>query len=266
MNTISAHKYVSPRSRALTPDEAEVRRIAYALKIPTPEAMNAAANALAPLLDSAEAQDTQFVFMPVPSSTGSIEANRAFANEIAAVLRAGGIARPRRHVHVKTTVGRMHPVESSCARRRRGGAGLTVDEHAMIRVAGPLTATGTAYYFVDNVASTGATLEACRAALGFGDGVVWADQGLCPRTAPPREEPDTRTPPPISRTAKRWFTWGNNVKGSLAAGNFVRTAGNALVQYTNASFIGFIDTVPATMIEVTDHTLIDRFVPRICGR
>ena len=40
-----------------------------------------------------------------------------------------------------------------------------------------LTATGTAYYFIDNVATTGATLAACRAALGFGDGIVFADAG-----------------------------------------------------------------------------------------
>ena len=46
----------------------------------------------------------------------------------------------------------------------------------MIRVAGPLTATDTAYYFLDNMATTGATLAACRAALGFGDGIVWADE------------------------------------------------------------------------------------------
>ena len=47
----------------------------------------------------------------------------------------------------------------------------------MFRVHGPLTAIQTAYYFVDNVATSGATLDACRAALGFGDGIVWADAG-----------------------------------------------------------------------------------------
>ena len=76
-----------------------------------------------------------------------------------------------------TEVGRKHPVESSCVRRKRGLPGLRGDEHAMIRVSGPLTATGTAYYFVDNMATSGATLAACRAALGFGDGIVWADEG-----------------------------------------------------------------------------------------
>ena len=50
----------------------------------------------------------------------------------------------------------------------------------MIRIAGPLTATNTAYYFIDNVATTGSTLNACRAALGFGDAIVWADTGKHP--------------------------------------------------------------------------------------
>ena len=54
MNIITAHKYVSPRSRALTPEEVEVRRIAYGLKIPTAEACATAASDLAPLLDAAE--------------------------------------------------------------------------------------------------------------------------------------------------------------------------------------------------------------------
>ena len=177
MNTIAAHKYVSPRSRALTPEEVEVRRIAYGLKIPTAEACATAARDLAPLLDAAEAPETHIVLMPVPASTGRIDANRHFANELAAEIHR---RYPSRRVQVKVTVGRKHPVESSCVRRKRGSRGLRGEEHAFIRVAGPLTATGTAYYFTDNMATTGATLDACRAALGFGDGIVWADEGKTP--------------------------------------------------------------------------------------
>jgi hypothetical protein len=174
MNIITAHKYVSPRARALTPEETEVRRIAYALKVPTAESCEIAARDLAPLLDAAEAPATHIVLMPVPASTGSIDANRQLANELAAEVHR---RYPARRVQVKITVGRQHPVESSCVRRRRGQCGLQGEQHAMIRVAGPLTATETAYYFVDNVATTGATLAACRAALGFGEGIVWADAG-----------------------------------------------------------------------------------------
>ena len=171
---IAAHKYVSPRARPLTPEESEVRRIAYALKVPTAEACEIAARDLAPLLDAAEAEATSIVLMPVPSSTGSIDANRQFANELAAEVHR---RYPTRRVQIKITVGRKHPVESSCVRRKRGLPGLRGEEHAMIRVAGPLTATGTAYYFVDNMATTSATLTACRSALGFADGIVWADEG-----------------------------------------------------------------------------------------
>ena len=174
MHTITAHKYVSPRTRPLTPEEAEVRRIAYALKVPTADACEAAARDLAPLLDAAEAPGTAIVLMPVPASTGSVDANRQLANELAAEVHR---RYPGRRVQVRLTVGRQHPVESSCVRRKRGLPGLRGAEHAFIRVAGPLTATGTAYYFIDNVATTGATLDACRAALGFGDAIVWADEG-----------------------------------------------------------------------------------------
>ena len=58
MRIISAQHYVSPRQRPLTHEEAETRRIAYALKIPTAEAVTTAANALAPWLDAAEAPGT----------------------------------------------------------------------------------------------------------------------------------------------------------------------------------------------------------------
>ncbi len=177
MAIISAHKYTSPRARPLTPEEAEVRRIAYALKVPTAEACTAAAQALAPLVDAAEAPATHIVLMPVPASTGTVDANRTLANELAAEIHR---RYPTRRVQIKITVGRQHPVESSCVRRRRNMSGLPLDEHAMIRIAGPLTATETAYYFIDNMATTGTTLAACRLALGFGNGIVWADAGQMP--------------------------------------------------------------------------------------
>ena len=177
MRIVAAHQYVSPRSRPITPEEAEVRRIAYALKIPTSEGCELAARDLAPLVDASEATGTHIVLMPVPASTGTVDANRHIANELAAEIHR---RYPERRVQVKITVGRQHPVESSCVRRRRSLSGLRGEEHAMIRVAGPLTATNTAYYFVDNMATTGATLDACRQALGFGEGIVWADAGKRP--------------------------------------------------------------------------------------
>ena len=168
---ISAHHYASPRARPLTEEDREVRRLAYALKVPTPEALDIASAALAPLVDAAEAEGTTIVLMPIPASTGSIDANRQLANAIAAEV---GRRYPSRRIAVRATVGRMHPVESSCARRRRGARGLQPDDHAMIRIVGPLVATGTAFYFVDNMIARGSTIAAARQALGFGGAIVWA--------------------------------------------------------------------------------------------
>lgn len=176
MNIIYAEHYVSPRERPLTPEEQEVRRISYALKVPTAEATTLASHMLAPLVDSATYPGAAIVLMPVPSSTNTTTVNRIFANELATKIEAI----TGRKVFVRETVIRQHPVESSCVRRRKGLLGLTVAEHAIVRVAGPLTATNTCYYFVDNVATTGGTLAACRQALGFGDSVVYACAGRTP--------------------------------------------------------------------------------------
>ncbi len=175
MKIIYAEKYVSPRERSLTVEEQEVRRISYALKVPTNEATGLASYALAPLVDADAPAGATIVLMPVPSSTNTLRANRALALELAQQLRRLS----GRHVFIKATVGRRHPVTSSCFRRRHGQQGISLEEHGMIRIAGPMTATNTCFYFVDNMATTGITLKACRQALGFGDGIVYADKGIC---------------------------------------------------------------------------------------
>jgi hypothetical protein len=177
MQIIYAEKYVSPRERPLTAEEAEVRRIAYALKVPTNEATNRAGYALAPLVDAHAYPGSTIVLMPVPSSTNTLRANRALALDLAQHIRRLS----DRSVFIKATVVRKYPVQSSCFRRRHGQMGLSVEDHGMIRITGPLTVTNTVYYFVDNMATTGTTLEACRQALGFGDGIVYADQGKVER-------------------------------------------------------------------------------------
>ena len=168
---LSAQPYVSPRGHSLSPAQAEARRMAYALKQPTPEVAEQAARELAPLLLAAEQSPRVFVLMPVPASTGSTQSNQIIAAALAAELRRHG-----RRAQVKVTVGRRHPVESSCTRRRRGGRGLPLAQHAIIPVTNSAKIPAAAYYFVDNMATEGTTLQACHQALGYGNAIVYANK------------------------------------------------------------------------------------------
>ena len=156
---IAARRYVSPRSRPITSEEAETRRIAYALK--RGEETGFAAKEMVVLLPTGLPALT---LVPVPSSTGSIDSNRRLCNAIAEEY--GPAAR------VTPAIKREIPVESSCSRRRRGMAGLTAADHKFVRVGGWFALP---VFLVDNVATTGATLAAARQVFGFGTGLVFAD-------------------------------------------------------------------------------------------
>ena len=98
MNTdMYAAKYVPLGYRIPTPDEISTRRTAQDLKIPTEEAIQIAALALAALIDG------PCWLVPVPASTGSLAANLALARAIADIVP---------DARVKCAVGRAHPVES----------------------------------------------------------------------------------------------------------------------------------------------------------
>ena len=156
---LAARRYVSPRSRPITPDESETRRIAYALK--RGEEIGIAAREMAGLLPPDLPTVT---LVPIPSSTGSIEANLILASAIAAEYGP--------QVRVVAALRRAVPVESSCSRRRRGLPGLAAADHKFVRVGGWFALP---VFLVDNVVTTGATLAAARHALGFGTGLVFAD-------------------------------------------------------------------------------------------
>jgi len=159
MNTdVYAAKYVPLGYRTASPDETDARRIAQALKVPTEEAIQTAAPALAALADG------PCWLVPVPASNGSLAANLALARAVAELVPGA---------RVKCAVARAHPVESSCGRRLRGLPGLTVEQHAIRRMAGPMQPWPV--YFVDNVITTGTTIAACRRALGWGTGLAYAD-------------------------------------------------------------------------------------------
>ena len=154
-----ATRYVSPRTRQLTEGEKIIRQVAYDLKIPTPAAIAVAAPIIAALLEREPCW-----LIPVPSSSGSTEANMELCRAIRFFI-------PEARIIVG--IRRVLPVESSCARRRRGLLGLAVEQHSFKRCCGPLLRLPV--WFVDNVVTTGTTQKAASLAFGTGGGVVYAD-------------------------------------------------------------------------------------------
>jgi hypothetical protein len=145
-----ASKYVPVNWRTVNLDEKETRRIAWGLKIGAEKAIQIAAPAMAALIDG------PCWLVPVPASDGSLTANLELARTIAALVPGA---------RVKCALARAHSVESSCDRRLDGHFGLTISQHAIIRVTGPMQALPV--HFVDNVITTGTTIAACRRALGW---------------------------------------------------------------------------------------------------
>ena len=158
MRTHAARLYVSPRTRPLNAEEREVRRIAYALKTAEPEAVTIAARDMARLIAG------PCWLVPVPTSRGSITPNLALALEIAKQVPGARVAP---HLY------RLRPVPSSCERHRRALGPVPVSAHHMERRGPPLIVRP--LYFVDNVTTSGNTLEAAHRAFGFGEGLVYAD-------------------------------------------------------------------------------------------
>ncbi len=163
MKILTARRYVSPRVRPLTPEEVWTRNIAYAIKEPRrfPEAVEIAAQELADLVRD----EPRMTLVPIPTSAGDVGPNRILANAIAEKVTG--------RAAVVCAIERVTPVESSCARRRKGLPGLTEADHDFRRV-GPMLPL-VPLYLVDNVTTSGGTLLAARAVLGFGDGLVFAD-------------------------------------------------------------------------------------------
>src|SRR5258708_21554343 len=155
--SIYASKYVSLGYRTPSPEEINTRRTAIDLKVPTEAAIQVAASSMASLIDG------PCWLVPVPASSGRLTANLVLARAIAEFVSGA---------RVKCAVGRAHPVESSHSRRLRGLPRLTIDQHTMVRTAGPMEPLPV--YFVDNVITTGTTIAACRRALGWGTGLAYA--------------------------------------------------------------------------------------------
>ena len=165
MQIHAARRYISPRTRALTPQENETRNISYTLKDPRqwdfPLCVSIAAEEMAALIDG------PCNLIPIPSSRGSTEANRRLANAIADRVKGARVVDGLR---------RTRPVPSSCERHKAKRGGLPIEEHHLERDwHGWVDALPT--YFVDNTTTSGNTLRAARAAFQFGNGLVFSDAG-----------------------------------------------------------------------------------------
>lgn len=172
MEIRAAQLYVSPRTRPLNQDEMQVRALSYLLKSKDcpPEGILMAADEMAAQIVG------PCVLIPVPSRTGDTDANLRLCKVIAAHITGARVA---------DILGRSRPVESACDRHRAGLPPLTMADHCIIRKNGRMV-PAQAIWFVDNVTTSGSTMEACRAALGgFGRGLAYADawQSVCLQNA-----------------------------------------------------------------------------------
>ena len=160
MLILAARKYPSPRNGPLTPEQTETRRLAYSIKtIGSPSAdFDTAARDMAALITG------PCWLVPIPDSTGNTDANTRLASMVAAHCPGAQIAK---------AIVRTQPIQSQCARHKLALGPISPEQHHFARTRKLLTLRQT--YFVDNVTTSGHTMEAARVALGFGAGLVFAD-------------------------------------------------------------------------------------------
>jgi len=170
--TKAARRYVSPRSRPLTREEAEIRALAYAIKDITcdDDLVDAAAAAMYELVKGENA-----FLVPAPNHYGETLTMKRLACAIAKLA-------PNNLLKVADVLARRYLTDSQCIRHRERLPPLTPAEHYIyLRPLGPgrdtiLLDGKFRIYFVDNVITSGTTIQACRnALLGFGTGLVYAD-------------------------------------------------------------------------------------------
>ena len=184
MNIRAARKYATPRNGPLTLEQTETRRLAYSIKSTASPSIDfdTAAREMAALITG------PCWLVPIPDSNGNTDANTRLAHHIArhVSLSAGGEGRGEVAPHQLSTLNpqlvvcqvvkaiyRTQPVQSQCARHKLALGPIPIEQHHLARNRKLLTLRQT--YFVDNVTTSGHTLEAARLALGFGAGLVFAD-------------------------------------------------------------------------------------------
>lgn len=160
MNALAARKYATPRNGSLSPEQAEIRRLAYAIKSTASPCAD---------FDTAAREMAAFItgpcwLVPIPDSTGNTDANAQLASMVAMYCPGAQVVK---------VIFRTQPVQSQCTRHKLELGPFPVDHHHFASTNQVLTPLPT--YFVDNVTTSGHTLEAARIALGCGVGLVFAD-------------------------------------------------------------------------------------------
>ena len=160
MNILAARRYPSQRNGQLSLEQAETRRLAYAIKTTASPCadFDAAAREMAALITG------PCWLVPIPDSNGNTDANARLASMVAMYCPGAQVAK---------AIYRTQPIQSQCARHKLALGPIPPDHHHLARTRKTLTLRQT--YFVDNVTTSGHTLQAARAALGFGAGLVFAD-------------------------------------------------------------------------------------------
>jgi hypothetical protein len=165
--TLSAKLFVPNHTRPRTREEELTHLRAYLLKADAcpPEVVKTCASSMADLI-----KGEQCILIPVPDSRGNTYRNYMLAYHIAMETRKT----TGKLLEVQDILTRSEPTESQCKRHRQRKAPLTPEElkitlkpHKLFKLL--------KVYFVDNVITSGATIQACHDALGFGSGLVYAE-------------------------------------------------------------------------------------------
>lgn len=161
--TVSARLFVQTGRRPRNAEEQSVYMRAYLLKSEAcpNEIVEACASDMAILISGETC-----ILIPAPDCKGGTGPNLRLALSIQ--------VRTRGKAQVIDILTRSCPTASQCQRHRRGEAAL-LPEELNITVRPHKLFTLKKVYFVDNVTTSGATIQACHDALGFGTGLVYAE-------------------------------------------------------------------------------------------